>query len=87
MVVVPTIYFSHYHCGRGFVLNQKNLDWLKKIFVSHRIYRPKFMQIDNVQQDHFQSFELFQVISILKKYSKNLKPCVRYIFMGRPTTY
>ena len=57
--------------------------WLKKFVFSHRIYCPNFVQIDNVQQCHFQFFKLFWVILTLKNISKNLKLCVRFSF-GTP---
>ena len=54
--------------------------WLKKIFVSHRIHSPNFIQIDNVQQCHFQLFLVILSILIPKIFSKNLKLCVRHYF-------
>ena len=45
----------------------------KKIVLSHRIYCQNFIQIDNVQQCHFQIFELFWAVLSPKNFPKNLK--------------
>ena len=57
--------------------------WLTKFVFSHRIHCPNFILIDNVQQCHFQFFELFWVILTPKFFSIHLKPRVRYSF-GTP---
>ena len=67
----------------SYILNQSRTHfrpWIKKFVFSYRIYCQNFIQIDNVQQCHFQFFKLFWVILGPKNFFKNLKLRVRYFF-------